>query len=188
MLPDVKWLNVEYLFNQFFELLKKLLELLLFLFQRLGGLVVASIIISVLLAIAIFITIRKIILLQKKKGIYTLVDFLMEEGEPRERVEMWERIKSKIDSDNPTEWKMAILEADALLDNIFRKIGYDGDGLGDRLKAIEPSDFDNLQNVWDAHKVRNRIAHGDPDLILQREEARGAMDKYKSALEELKYI
>lgn len=188
MLPDAKWLNIEYLFDRFFWLLRKILELILFVFQHLDALIFSSVILSAILVIGIFIVSRKILLLQEKKGVYTLIDFLKEEGMPRERVALWESIKRKIDSDNPADWKMAVLEADALLDSIFRKIGYRGDGLGERLKAVEPSDFDNLQNVWDAHKVRNRIAHGAPGAVLPREDAKMAIAKYKAALEELKYI
>ncbi|MDP3902264.1 MAG: hypothetical protein Q8Q21_01620 [bacterium] len=188
MLPDVKWLNIEYLFNQFFKLLKKLLEFIIFIFQYIDALIIFSIIFSIILVIAIFVIARKVILLREKRGVYTLIDFLKEEGEPRERVARWESIKNKINSDNSANWRMAILEADSLLDSIFRKIGYRGDGLGERLKAIEPSDFDNLQNVWDAHKVRNRIAHGAPEMTLSKEDAKATIEKYKAGLEELKYI
>jgi hypothetical protein len=84
--------------------------------------------------------------------------------------------------------KNAIIEADSLIDVIIQKIGYRGEDLGERLKKIEPSDFNNLQNVWEAHKIRNKIAHEGEAFNLTKEIAKDVIEKYKKALKELKYI
>ncbi len=83
---------------------------------------------------------------------------------------------------------MAVIEADALLDDIMKRIGYKGDDLAERLKSIEPSDFDNLQNVWEAHKVRNRLVHEPGKIEFTQDEAKNTIEKYEKALKELKYI
>src|SRR5690606_1487074 len=69
----------------------------------------------------------------------------------------WFDIVQKIDSENPSDWNVAIIEADKILDDLMKKMGYPGDNLGERLKAVERSDFLTLDSAWQAHKVRNSI-------------------------------
>ena len=47
-------------------------------------------------------------------------------------------------------------------------MGYKMDGLGEKLKNIEPSDFASLQDVWDGYKVRSRIAHEGANFKISR--------------------
>jgi hypothetical protein len=186
--PEPRYLNLEYLFDQFFALLKKLFELILYLFTLLSEFRIISIIISILFAIGIGVITYKLIILRRRRKIATLMDFITEEGEPKARSMKWEEIKEKINSQNPSDWKMSILEADSILDDIFRKMGFKGDGLGERLKSVEPSDFDNLQKVWDAHKIRNKIAHEGDKFELTQPDAKSAIEGYEKALKELRYI
>ncbi len=146
-----------------------------------------SIVVSVILTIAIIVVLYKIISLRKKK-IISYLDFLSEEEVPEKRVARWDEIKRHLDGDNPIEWKMAIIEADSLIDDIIRRIGYKGKTLAERLKSIESSDFENLQNVWEAHKIRNRIVHEPGKMELDKRTAQGAVEKYEKALKELKYL
>ena len=44
--------------------------------------------------------------------------------------------------------------ADGILDEIFLGIGFKGDGLGDKLRQVESSDFNSLQDVLSAHNTR----------------------------------
>lgn len=186
--PQPKYLNLEYIFDQFFALLNKLLALIIYLFKLLGGLGVISLIISALLAIGIGVVMSKLILLRKKKKITAGTDFLAAEGAPKERLSKWDEIKKKIDSPNPSDWRTAVIEADSIVDKIFEKTGFKENGLEEKLKSVEPSDFDNLQNIWDAHQVRKKITPAAPGFELSQEEAKAALDKYEKALKELRYI
>lgn len=84
----------------------------------------------------------------------------------------WEKINAYLASDNPSDWRSAILEADILLDELVAKMGYPGENLGERLKAVEPSDFLTLNDAWEAHKVRNMIAHDGAYVLTKRETVR----------------
>ena len=88
--------------------------------------------------------------LKRKIKVASTVNFKEEEKLPQDRAGKWKDIKNKINSDNIEDWKEAIIMADSILDDIFSRIGYKMDGLGEKLKNIEPSDFENLQEVWDA--------------------------------------
>lgn len=54
--------------------------------------------------------------------------------------------------------KNALIEADKLLDYVMIQKGFTGETMGDRLKS-GGSAFSNLNAIWDAHKLRNQMAH-----------------------------
>ena len=87
-------------------------------------------------------------------------------------------------SSNPNDWKLAIIEADIILDDILKKQGYAGNSLGERLKSIAPSQLESLQDAWEAHKVRNNIAHQGADFILTQRLAQETITKYQRVFAE----
>ena len=99
----------------------------------------------------------------------------------------WQKITDYLSSSNPSDWKLAILEADTLLDILVKKMGYDGENLGERLKKVEPSDFLTLNAAWEAHKVRNAIAH-EAGYELSEREAKRVIKLFESVFEEFEYI
>ncbi|MBI2099832.1 MAG: hypothetical protein HYT48_00620 [Candidatus Vogelbacteria bacterium] len=103
------------------------------------------------------------------------------------RNENWERVQKYLDSGNPAEWKLAIIEADTMLDEMVKKMNYPGENLGERLKVIEPSDFTNLDAAWEGHKVRNQIAH-QGDFMLNKREAERVIGLFRKVFEEFRYI
>lgn len=98
----------------------------------------------------------------------------------------WHEIEEKAVSQNSSDWKLALIDADSLIDEILKRAGYAGKGLGERLKQIEPSDLDHLPDLWEAHKLRNRIAHEAE--TLDRRDVDRAMDQYRAVLKELKFL
>ena len=191
LLPkEVKWLNLEYLFDRLLNLLrwlwiliKKLILLLADVPIKIYFLAAGFVFIA---AIAfLFFKLRK---LKRKIKVASIVSFKEEEKLSKDRIIKWEDIKNKINSDSVEDWKEAIIAADSILDDIFSRIGYKMDGLGEKLKNIEPSDFANLQEVWDAYKIRSRIAREGARFEISHEEAKSALAKYEKGLKELKYI
>ncbi len=87
-------------------------------------------------------------------------------------------------SSNPNDWKLAIIEADIILDDILKQKGYAGNSLGERLKSISPNQLASLQDAWEAHKVRNRIAHEGSDFILTQRIAQETVTKYQRVFAE----
>lgn len=102
--------------------------------------------------------------------------------------ERWERVLKHAYSDNPAEWRVAILEADVMLDELLKALGYDGDGIGEMLKKVEPSDMLTLDKAWEAHKVRNRIAHSGQDFVLTDRETRRVITLFEEVFKEYQII
>lgn len=65
---------------------------------------------------------------------------------------------------NKSEIKEAIILLDNLLDKSLQAKGFKGTSLGDRLKKSQRYfEWDIYTNVWESHKLRNRIVHDNYD-------------------------
>ncbi len=99
----------------------------------------------------------------------------------------WGEIVRHMDSAKETEWKFAIIEADKLIDLVLKRAGFPGDTLGERLTNAQLGQIQTLEGLWQAHKVRNRIAH-DLDYFLRFTEAKQAIEQYAASLREFQAI
>jgi len=98
--------------------------------------------------------------------------------------EKWHKITERLNSNQENEYKLAFIEADEVLDEALKKMGYEGASLGERLEQIKAETVSNIDDVWKAHKIKNNIVH-DPDYKLERGQVEKALDIYKKALHEL---
>ena len=60
--------------------------------------------------------------------------------------------------------------------------------LGNKLKEVARGDFESIDEAWEAHKIRNIIAHSGSDYILTQREAKRVIDLYTKVFTELKLI
>lgn len=98
----------------------------------------------------------------------------------------WAEVEALVDQKNPTAWKLAVLEADKLLDYGLKSLGLPGQTLGERLKVAvyrQPA----LRAVWEAHAVRNRLAH-EPQYTLDQATARRTLKQFAQALKVLRVL
>lgn len=105
-----------------------------------------------------------------------------EESAPHGR---WAEIQAHLREDNPNSWKIAIIEADIFLESILTDNGYVGSTIGEKLKSANTASFTTIQDAWEAHKVRNEIAHaGQNDYILTRRVAQETILRYERVFRE----
>ena len=102
--------------------------------------------------------------------------------------ERWIRVQNLIQSHTSSDWRQAIIEADILLDEMLTRMNYEGDSIGDKLKQIEESDFITLNKAWEAHKIRNHIAHRGGGFTFSESEAERVINLYRQVFEEFYYI
>lgn len=98
----------------------------------------------------------------------------------------WLEIENMLSKDNPTTYSMCILRADSLLDEAMRDSGIKGSTMGERLKSSQKR-FKNINSVWTAHKLRNKLAH-ESDYHPSYEITKQAMTTFKNALKDLRAI
>ena len=100
----------------------------------------------------------------------------------------FEHIQSLLEGNSSSEWREAIIEADIMLDDVLAKEGYKGDGVGEKLKGADSTELKTLQNAWEAHKVRNQIAHQGSAYDLSDTVAQRTIAHYEAVFRELKVI
>ena len=100
----------------------------------------------------------------------------------------WRKILDQSNSDNQNDWRQGIIEADIMLDDLVTKLGYRGESLGEKLKRTTKGDFKTRDQAWDAHLVRNRIAHDGAEFDLNQLEARRVISLYRQVFEEFYHI
>ena len=104
------------------------------------------------------------------------------------RNEKWDHVRGLADSNNSNDWRVAIIEADTILDEVITTLGVQGANLGERLQNMSPVTFPYLQTAWEAHKVRNRIAHEGTNFEITKRTVDVAIGQYEVALKSLGYI
>lgn len=95
--------------------------------------------------------------------------------------ERWRVIQATLKDKN--NWVMAILDADAMLGEALKKRKFKGKTVGERLVSAQKmlSDHDS---VWSAHKLRNRLAHGEQKSVKE-DEVKKALIAIRQALKDL---
>jgi len=97
---------------------------------------------------------------------------------------IWSKIKERGRPDLESDYKLAVIEADSLLDQTLASIGYKGENLEERLNQITLTHLSTLEEIKMAHKVRNDIVR-DPNYRLNVEKAKETLSVYKKTFEEL---
>lgn len=100
----------------------------------------------------------------------------VKEESPREK--RWNSIKAHFQSQNPAEWRMAIIDADSMLEDLITSMGYSGDTFGEKLKSIRHENVPFLESAWHVHKLRNTLAHQGTGYYLSDREAYQAYKIY----------
>ena len=93
----------------------------------------------------------------------------------------WKEIEGYFKKGTEPEMKLAIVEADSLLDNILRVMSYKGKDLTSRLDGINTNILENLDDVKKYHKIYSNIVH-DPTYRLDFQMAEDALKVYRDAL------
>lgn len=95
----------------------------------------------------------------------------------------WLKIENSIRRGNINSYRLAILDADSLLDKALKDCGVAGETMGERLKNSNKN-FANINQVWTAHKLRNHLAH-NADARVNEMVLRRAVAIFKKSLREL---
>jgi|RhisoiCoNPM_1038542.scaffolds.fasta_scaffold00211_3 hypothetical protein len=92
----------------------------------------------------------------------------------------WDEIERMAAAGGEMNLKMAVMEADKLLDHALKAMAIPGMTLGERLKFAAYK-FPKIRNVWNAHRLRNQLAH-ESSYYLDPSYARKAVRDFKDAL------
>ena len=100
----------------------------------------------------------------------------------------WEKIVAYSNSKSDSDWRLAIMEADIMLEELLKKSGYPGGSVGEMLKAVDRNEFSTIDSAWEAHKARNSIAHSGGDFQLNERETKRIISLFKEVFVEFGVI
>jgi hypothetical protein len=83
----------------------------------------------------------------------------------------------------PEGMVLAVIDADKLMDEALRRKHFKGTSMGERLVSAQRS-FSNNDDVWHAHKLRNRLVH-ETDVKIKQKDAKIALESFKQGLQDL---
>jgi len=93
----------------------------------------------------------------------------------------WQKIKILLESGLESNYKLAIIEADSLLEENLKKLGYPGETMDEILEKISANIISNIEEVRQAHRIRNNIIH-DLDYKLELGETQKIIAIYERSL------
>jgi hypothetical protein len=102
--------------------------------------------------------------------------------------ERWSKTLNYIFSQHASDWKLAIIEADSMLDGLLDQLGFHGENLGDKLKMANQDNFRELSTAWEIHTIRNRIAHEGLAFELSQHEAKRVISLYEQIFHNYGFI
>lgn len=102
-----------------------------------------------------------------------------------EIIKRWTEIES-VANQGVMGSKMAIVEADKLLDSALKSMMMPGETLGERLR-VAGYKYPELRHVWFAHKLRNQLVH-ETSFEITKSQASAALHEYKKALKTLNVL
>lgn len=105
----------------------------------------------------------------------------------RKATKRWRRISRRLRSGKEKEYKLAIVEADRFLDEVLKRIGYQGETMTARLEQIAVSSLSSIDSVRQAHTIRNTIMH-EPDYDVTLDETKRVLGIYEKALREVEML
>mgnify|MGYP003393009372 CR=1 FL=1 len=100
----------------------------------------------------------------------------------------WEKILALANSENPSDRRMAVIEADVMLEELLETLGYQGDSVGEILKSVDKNQFSSIDAAWEAHKVRNTLVHSGATFELSERETKRVIALFEEVFREFAAI
>ncbi len=187
-LYEPTYFNIEYLFNKMLTIFRPIVDFFTNsnMWATLG--VILGLIAILAIAVIIFslVRMREIQLHEKQELDHEIHEALLRDKEKeRDENPRWHYILTLIGSPNESDWRVAVIEADTMLEETLRNKGFEGDTVNELLEGARSSGYATVQSAWDAHLVRNRIAHDGSEYPLSQVEGRRVIKMYQNMFEEL---
>lgn len=185
---DPTYLSIEYVFNQIQHVLQPIIDFFTssHTWAMLG--LISSLFSLFFIAIIIFCLVRmREIQLHEKEEIEHEIHHAMLKMKERARLEnpRWHYIQTLAGSPNESDWRVAIIEADTMLQELLEEKGMAGSTVSELLESARSNGYASISSAWDAHAVRNKIAHEGSEFPLTQVEGRRVIKMYQNFFEEL---
>ncbi|MCX6720056.1 MAG: hypothetical protein NTV36_03045, partial [Candidatus Staskawiczbacteria bacterium] len=99
----------------------------------------------------------------------------------REMSKRWNKIKKRTESGVEADYKLAIIDADDLLEEVLDNRGYEGKDFEEAIQKASKLLLPVLSDILSAHEIRNSIVY-NPDYKLSIDYAKKMLEIYESAI------
>ncbi len=188
---DPTFLNIEYIFNKILEFINPILDY----FSRaetwnmIGLISMALSLIFIIIIIFSLVRMREIQLYEKHEINHEINEALARDKEDdRNQNPRWHYILTLVESPNDSDWRVSIMEADSMLEELLKEKGMAGNTLGELLEEARSNGYASIQDAWEAHIIRNKIAHQGSEYPVSQVEARRVIKMYQNFFEEIRAI
>jgi hypothetical protein len=100
----------------------------------------------------------------------------------------WNRIVEQARGESEQGRRLAILEADIMLNELLDTLGLKGETIADKMKRADRVSFRTIDLAWEAHKIRNKIAHEGAGWHLSEEETQRVIALYERVFREFHFV
>lgn len=138
----------------------------------------------ILLFIRAWVTREKI---DTKAAPPSVAQILSKPGLQATYAEQWRKILEQSAANPPESFRMAIVSADALVDEMLKEAGFAGAGMAERLGRLNGLGVRHLNGVFRAHRIRNELAHAS-EFTLSPKDAMRVLGLYERFLKEVKVL
>jgi len=199
-IPSPQYLNIDYIFGKIYDFFNAVFNPSFHIPYVGTGLNLVLAILSIFFIFIIAYTFIRLLEIRKKEHHYLLEEIEKyaekHQAEEKEQLEKggnflnkkWKNVLGYLSSENPGDWKLAVIEADSMLEELMDQLGFKGENLGEKLKNVDQEKFRDLSVAWEAHIVRNRIAHEGTDFELSQHEAKRIIALYEQIFHAYGYI
>lgn len=147
--------------------------------------IIIGIYLAVLLANIVLLLILKDVPSQLRVGIKGMDLPLITKSKMRKR---WEKVKQRLQNNNVSQYKIAIIEADAIADELLSSIGYKGSNMIERLEQVGTAHLDDhLEALKGAHQLRNRVVN-ETEFEVDERLAKAVVGVYENFLRYLELL
>jgi len=180
---DPAYVNLDYVFYKIFKLLSLPFDSATKFISIYK--LIASLVAVLAIAIIIYCAVRLWEINKEAKEKLALEEVKIIEEETSTHTLEWQNVLDHAGSNSPSDWRLAILEADTLLESASQRLPVVAETLGERLKKLDKGDLRTLDSAWEAHKVRNRIAHDGFNFEITKHETLRIINLFEEVLREL---
>ncbi len=194
-----KYLNPDYLFQQGYDFFSSIIR---YLFSPDGRETITTIMFWLALffvTIIMYVIVRMVEIRRKEHHHHhhAIHEYAMKQAEKERRESekrqslknpRWAVVLEYLFSPNENEWRLAIIEADAMLETLLDQLGFKGETIGEKLKTADSDTFKMLPAAWEVHTIRNRIAHEGSEFHISTQEAKRIIALYEQIFRSYGFI
>jgi len=95
----------------------------------------------------------------------------------------WEEISKKLEMQREVDYKQAVIQVDALMEDIIKRLGFPNIDSALNQKKLSRQHLLNIDELTQAHKTKVKI-ETEPNFRLNQEEAKRLVEVYETSFKE----